>query len=257
MDTKHLMSAAVAKADGEAGRIEAVFSTFDIIDSAGDIVVKDAFTDGQEVPLVWAHDWTNPIGKGRIRVEEERAVFDGAFWLDTADGEQAYRKVKNMGGTQEFSWGFRVLDAHMEERDAETVRVITKAEVFEVSPVLVGANRETYTLAIKSLGEETTLPLDEHAAAVLAANARLATRLRSHADLKQQPSATQKAGRVLSEANRERIKRHADSIRSVADDLAGLYDATAPRAEDDGKAATLAVVIAAQKTLARLEGVAV
>jgi HK97 family phage prohead protease len=119
------------------------------VDSDGDIVRSSAFTDGQEVPMVWSHDWTMPIGKGKVVVEPERAVFNGRLWLDTDDGVQAYRKIKNAGTLQEFSWGFRILDAEPGEQDGMPVRYITKAEVFEVSPVLVGANRETYTLAIK------------------------------------------------------------------------------------------------------------
>jgi HK97 family phage prohead protease len=247
MDTKHLLAAATFKADDEKGAVEAVFSTFDIVDSAGDIVAREAFTDGQKVPMVWAHDWTIPIGKGEVRVERDRAVFAGQFFLDTDAGAQAYRTVKNMGELQEYSWGFRVLDAHAEERDAEPVRVITKAEVFEVSPVLVGANRRTYTLSLKS-----GLSFLDQSDAVLAAAKDWAERARSLADLR-----TTKAGRVLSEANRRRIKDHADGLLAIAGDLTALYDLTAPPVEDEGKAAALAAVIEAELTLARLSGVAV
>lgn len=133
------------------GTLEAVFSTFDIVDSDGDIVAASAFTDGQQVPLTWAHDWTQPVGKGVIRVMPDRAVFAGQFFLDTAAGREAYQTVKNMGDLQEYSWGFRVLNSDYAERDGQDVRVITKAEVYEVSPVLVGANRQTGTLALKRM----------------------------------------------------------------------------------------------------------
>lgn len=146
-ETKHAATVDL-KAD-EQGHIEAVFSTFGVVDSDGDILVREAFTDGQAVPLVWAHDWSMPIGKGTIRTDSKRAIFDGQFFTDTTAGRDAYQTVKAMGELQEFSWGFRILDAEQEVRDGEPVRIITKAEVFEVSPVLVGANRETYTLALK------------------------------------------------------------------------------------------------------------
>lgn len=136
------------KADAPAGTIRAVFSTFDVPDRDGDIVRASAFADGQAVPMVWAHDWSKPIGDGVIRVENNRAVFDGKFWMDTEDGEQAFRKVKNAGPLQQYSWGFRITDT----QDNPQIRGydITKAEVFEVSPVLVGANPYTQTLAVKS-----------------------------------------------------------------------------------------------------------
>jgi hypothetical protein len=63
-----------------------------------------------------------------------------------------------MGDLQEWSFGFRINDYEVAEfqKDGESVgdvRYLKDLEVYEVSPVLVGANRETYTLAIKS-GEE-------------------------------------------------------------------------------------------------------
>lgn len=149
--TKHITAPITLKADGDgAGTISAVFSTFNTIDSDGDVVMPTAFTEGQEVPLCWSHDWSNPVGKGVIRVQPDRAVFEGEFWLDTFDGEQAYRKVKRAGTIQEFSWGFRVLDSEPGTFEERAVRFIKRAEVFEVSPVLVGANRSTYTLDIKA-----------------------------------------------------------------------------------------------------------
>lgn len=147
-ETKEVTSGAELKAEDE-GRLQAVFSTFGVVDGDGDVVTKDAFTDGQRVPMVWSHDWTRPIGKGVVRVDAKRAIFDGQFFMDTTDGADAYRTVKAMQDLQEFSWGFRILDAEQEVRDGQPVRVITKAEVFEVSPVLVGANRETYVLSLK------------------------------------------------------------------------------------------------------------
>lgn len=257
METKHLTTGATLKAEGDdAGGIEAIISTFDVVDHGGDIVLASAFEDGQEVMMVWSHDWDRPIGKGAIRVEPDRAVFVGKLWLDTDDGMQAYKKIKNAGTLQEYSWGFRVLDADFAERDGNYVRIISKSELFEASPVLKGEGKNTRTLSLKAVVEDDIrLPLDEHTALVLAANAALAARLRSHADLKTRPTATQKEGRVLSEANRERIKQHAESIRTVASDLDALHAATAPK-DDEKSAALLAVVVNAQRTMTRSYGVA-
>jgi hypothetical protein len=63
-----------------------------------------------------------------------------------------------MGDLQEWLFGFRINDYEVapfqkDGQDEVDVRYLKDLEVFEVSPVLVGANRETYTLAIKS-GEE-------------------------------------------------------------------------------------------------------
>jgi HK97 family phage prohead protease len=142
------------KALSQEGQIEALISTYGR-DRDGDIMTREAFSgsDGKSIPLVWAHNWDQPIGKGTVRVTDEGAVFTGQFWLDTADGEQAYRKVKNAGDLQEYSIGFRIKDAVLgyEEIDGERVytRTIKDLELFEASPVLVGAAYNTGTLAIK------------------------------------------------------------------------------------------------------------
>lgn len=147
---KHYTAPLQLKADDDgAGEVVAKFSTFDIVDRSGDIVRRSAFTDGQEALMVWAHDWTKPVGKGVVRVADDYASFEGKFWRDTEDGEQAYRKVKNAGPLQEWSWGFRVLD--YADNDEITGLDITKAELFEVSPVLVGANQQTETLLVKGV----------------------------------------------------------------------------------------------------------
>jgi HK97 family phage prohead protease len=148
--TKHITTTAELKDAGDdQGVLKAVFSVFDVVDSDGDVVLKSAFKNGQAVPMVWAHDWERPIGNGTVQVDAEKAVFDGRLWLDTDDGLQAFRKIRNAGALQEFSWGFRVTDAEPGTKNGQQVRFIKGAEVFEVSPVLVGANRNTHTLAIK------------------------------------------------------------------------------------------------------------
>lgn len=78
MFTKHVTAPAHLKTAGaDEGTISAVFSTFNVIDLDFDVTMPDAFTDGQEVMMVWSHDWTHPIGKGVVRVERDRARLNG------------------------------------------------------------------------------------------------------------------------------------------------------------------------------------
>ena len=108
------------------------------------------------VPMVWAHKWDMPIGKGYIKEDGDKATFVGEFFMDTDSGQEAYKLVKNMGELQQWSFGYRVNDAEhgkFKERgndDQVEARYLKSLTVFEVSPVLVGANQETYTMAIKS-----------------------------------------------------------------------------------------------------------
>ena len=139
------------------GKVSAVFSVFNSLDSDGDVVlpgsIKSGFKSGS-VPMVWAHKWDMPIGKGSINSDGDKATFNGEFFMDTESGQEAYKIVKNMADMQQWSFGYRVNDAERgkfgegeEEKDARYLKDLT---VFEVSPVLVGANQDTYTMAIKS-----------------------------------------------------------------------------------------------------------
>lgn len=150
------------KEDGEEkGSVEAVFSVYNNIDSDGDVVVPGAVKSGfanNQVPMVFAHKWDQPIGKGVIEEKDDSAVFKGSFFMDTEAGKEAYNLVKSMGDLQQWSFGFRVNDSEVgkvQKDDSETqARFLKDLTVYEVSPVLVGANQETYTLAIKT-GEDT------------------------------------------------------------------------------------------------------
>ena len=218
METKHLTTRAVLKADGDnEGTIEAVFSTFGVRDRDGDIVEPGAIENGKSVPMVWHHDWTRMIGKGVTETDDERAVFKGSIFMDTDAGADAYRTIKAMGDLMEYSWGFRILDADFVERDAEFIRVIKRAELFEVSPVLVGAGLGTGTLSLKH-----GLPLYDHGDAVIEAVRDFVSRVDVRTDYRA------KEGRTLSSANRERLQAIADSLSGAAGDLKTILKDTEP-----------------------------
>jgi len=147
--------------DDEKGSVEAVFSVYNTLDTDGDVVIPGAIKSGfknNQVPMVFAHKWDQPIGKGVIDTDDDKATFRGSFFMETEAGKEAYNLAKEMGDLQEWSFGFRINDYEVapfqkDGQDEVDVRYLKDLEVFEVSPVLVGANRETYTLAIKS-GEE-------------------------------------------------------------------------------------------------------
>lgn len=137
--------------DAEQGTFSAVFSTFNVIDSDGDVVKPGAIPDGVEVPVVWGHDWgMMPVGKGVIRTSKKHAVIDGQFNLATEAGKDAWNTLKFMGSAQQYSWGFEITEYSFGEFDGQSVRFITGTRPMEVSPVLVGANPQTGTLSVKS-----------------------------------------------------------------------------------------------------------
>ena len=145
------------KEDGDTRYIEAVFSLFDTIDSDNDVTKSNALRSGytgNKVPLVWNHDWSKVIGRGIIETDNQKAVFKGYF-LNTEAGKEAYNTVKEMQDMQQFSYGFQVMKSskgtHIDSKGEEVpVRVLEDVKVWEVSPVLVGAQQNSFVQALKS-----------------------------------------------------------------------------------------------------------
>jgi len=155
------------KEEGNKRYLEAVFSLFDTIDSDQDVTKQGALRsgyNGNKVPLVWNHDWSKVIGRGIIETDNQKAVFKGYF-LDTEAGKEAYNTVKEMSDMQQFSYGFQVMKSskgtHVDSKGEEVpVRVLEDVKVWEVSPVLVGAQQNSFVQALKS-GLQPDDPEDE------------------------------------------------------------------------------------------------
>ena len=156
------------KEDGDNRYIEAVFSLFDTIDSDNDVTKANALRSGytgNKVPLVWNHDWSKVIGRGIIETDNQKAVFKGYF-LPTEAGKEAYETVKAMQDMQQFSYGFQVMKSekgtHIDSKGEEVpVRVLQDVKVWEVSPVLVGAQQNSFVQALKSGLEPFNDPNEE------------------------------------------------------------------------------------------------
>ncbi|MEU8849053.1 HK97 family phage prohead protease [Streptomyces sp. NPDC048564] len=135
------------------GEVMATFSVFNEVDSDLDVVLPGAMPDGLEVPMsAFNHkSWEDqlPVGKGVVSVDGRRATFTAKFF-DTTGGRDTYETLKQLGSLARWSWGFDVIDSERGTFNGQRVRFIKKVRLFEVSPVLRGANDNTRTLAIKS-----------------------------------------------------------------------------------------------------------
>jgi hypothetical protein len=145
--------------DADQGIVEAVFSTFDVIDSDGDVTRKGAFTDGAAVVIsAYGHqswDGALPVGKGVINEVGNEAVLTGQFFVDTIHGLDTFNTVKHLSedGLQEWSYSLENVEAERGTFAGKNVRFINAVSVKEVSPVLRGAGPLTRTLDIKSGGK--------------------------------------------------------------------------------------------------------
>lgn len=144
------------KADSdETGEFTAEFATLEVIDHDDDVTKRGAFRDGQETLIEpWNHEYREPpVGKGVIHERDNKAVIEGKFFLDTQNGLEHYRVVKNVGELQEWSYTFEIEEASRGQLEGQEVQFLEKLDVWGVAPVTRGAGIDTRTTSIKS-GEE-------------------------------------------------------------------------------------------------------
>ncbi len=209
------------KADS-AGAVSAVFSTLNVVDKDGDVTLPGAFSSGAPVNIAaWGHNWGDlPSGDGTIAEQGNDVVFDGAFYLDTPQGDATYRTLKQRFErgvvTQEWSYGFQVMESDLGTFEGNDVRFLKKLKVFEVSPVMVGAGENTRTLGVK--GQPFLGQIDEVQAAIV----DVVQRSQELASLRA------KDGRVLSAANRTRLSSLHEAMSQAIEEVRQLLDATDP-----------------------------
>lgn len=151
---------ATADDDGK-GQFTAVVSVFDTVDSYRDVVRKGAFTatltewkdSGDSIPVIWthnAHDAFAHIGYvTEAKETDEGLEITGQLDLDNPTGAQVYKLLKGRR-IREFSFGYIVREAAEAELEGKYVRELRDVELLEVSPTMVGANRGTRLLGVKS-----------------------------------------------------------------------------------------------------------
>jgi hypothetical protein len=166
MNIEYKTIEATIKQAGDDGTFEAVIATFGEIDKDGDIVEHGAFKNAT-VSVLPAHDSMSvPLGKAQIEERGELAVAVGRFNLEieaARDWSAALKfDLENPPAVQEWSWGFRPLEAPTDTVDGVTVRRLKLVDNLEVSPVLRGASIGTRTISAKNEdGEESPTLLDQ------------------------------------------------------------------------------------------------
>ena len=147
--------------DAPEGRFEAYASVFDVVDSYGEVIRKGAFAEtlnewaasGKTIPVLYGHNFSDPfmnLGGVVEAVEDEhglRIVAD--LDLDNPTAVQVRRLIQ-AGRISEMSFAFTYRDAGPVTLDGEEVIEVRSVELFEVSIVPVGANRETEIMSVRS-----------------------------------------------------------------------------------------------------------
>lgn len=144
--------------DESKGIVQAIVSTMNVVDRDGDVMLPGAIQDGAVVKLsAYDHDVITeglpPVGLGMISIKGDQAIMTGQYFLNTMRGRDAFETVKALGPHSEWSIGYRknVQTATMTDEWAKkgARRLIAGADVLESSPVFLGANGMTATVATK------------------------------------------------------------------------------------------------------------
>jgi HK97 family phage prohead protease len=222
-----------AEDPNDAGTITGYASVYGNVDDQMDIVQSGAFGPAlakflKEGFLSDAHDWSKPIAYPTSAKEDDFGLLIGARF-HTTQAAQDLRTIASeriaAGLTMGLSVGFTVGDYEMRK---DGVRVIKTADIlYEVAFCLVPANGSAVLTGIKGsdglLAPDTFLNETER---VLASVLVLSSRAAAIGDFRA------KQGRVLSEANRQRLLAVADAAESAVDELRQLLEDSA---DDQGE----------------------
>jgi len=159
--------------DKAQGIVEAFVSGIGNKDSVGDVVVSGAFNGSlkrRKPRVVWGHDWNQPIGKvleiyevpksdPRLPEKMKSAGIGGLFAkvqfnLNTERGREAFANVAFYGMDQEWSIGYKTINADFDA--SRQANMLKEVELYEISPVLHGANQLTGTISVKDDNEGTS-----------------------------------------------------------------------------------------------------
>jgi hypothetical protein len=165
-----------------------------------------------------------PVGRGVLKIEGDRVMFYGKYFMSTERGRDAFETVKEMGADSEWSIGWpnstlKTATMTDEWREKGARRVIAGMNVMEVSPVMLGANQFTRTVATKS----ADAVVDEEQEQAEAERQRVASEDAAAVEAKrkadivaavEQTLATMKAAEEA-EAERKRLAEHAEREREA------------------------------------------
>ena len=159
-------SGAQVTVDKAEGIVECFVAGIGNKDSVGDIVLPGAFTESlkrRKPRVVWGHSWNDPIGKvleiyevpnsdSRLPQKMKSAGIGGLFAkvqfnLGAEKGREAFANVAFFGEEQEWSIGYKTLQANFDP--VKQANMLKEVELYEVSPVLHGANQLTGTISVK------------------------------------------------------------------------------------------------------------
>ncbi len=151
------LKSAPVVSDEDEGIVEAIVSVFGNVDDYGDRVIFGAFAKSIERSggvwgVVYSHKWGDvPIGKTLSAVETEQGLLVRIQLLiaDVQAAREVYAGMK-AGVPFEFSFSYDIKASRWVMEDDREILELVEVDVLEVGPCLIGANRATHLVGVKS-----------------------------------------------------------------------------------------------------------
>jgi len=168
---KSINTGAIKDVDMKSQIVTGYFSTFNVIDSDGDMILPGAFAktinengpkDGNvqnsEIYHLWQHR-NEMLGKPRVLKEDERGLYFET-WFDTQiDLAKDILRRYETGLLNQHSIGFSTIRSNnINDEDGNTKYTeLVELKLWEGSTVLWGANKDTPFLGIKGMDKPTLI----------------------------------------------------------------------------------------------------
>lgn len=147
------------KTDDEKGRFSGFGAVYNNVDFGDDVIEPGAFAESLDminngktrVPILWQHDWYEPIGHWEnLKETEDGLRGDGLLLIDTDQkAMKAYGLIKH-GSISGLSIGYSVRDFEMGKIGTRTIRRLKKLDLREISVVTFPMNDEARIDAVKA-----------------------------------------------------------------------------------------------------------
>ena len=153
---KTISQISVKEEEGGMVTIEGWGAVYNNIDSYNDILMPGCAKKTLEerkarIKLCNQHDIRQPIGKFEILEERMQDGKEG-IWFKAliSKSESAISTKIKEGILNEFSIGYREVEASIGERDGKEVNLVKEIKLYEISVVTVAANEQAVLTSVKS-----------------------------------------------------------------------------------------------------------
>jgi HK97 family phage prohead protease len=127
---------------------EGIAACYGNTDLQGDVIEPGAFSktlrEKGEVPILWQHDTSEPIGMGKLSDSPAGLVIVGELALESPTAHKAYGLLK-----RRIVSGLSIGFDQVKSKVVDGVRRISELRLWEVSLVTFGANERALVTAVK------------------------------------------------------------------------------------------------------------